>query len=68
MSPSLLGSTIARVRRTNIAFGILAIDVLRFGEDQMAANGTLFKAEVPMTHLVFDLSFGKGKGRREKWT
>jgi hypothetical protein len=54
-----LGSTVGRVRGTIIAFGIFTIDVLRFGEDQMATNGTLFKGEVPMTHLVFDLSFEK---------
>jgi hypothetical protein len=71
MSPSLLGSTVGRVRRTIIAFGFFTIDVLRIGEDQMATNGTLFKGEVPMTHLVFDLSFEKreeGRGRRENWT
>jgi hypothetical protein len=68
MSLSLFGSTVARVRRTNIAFGIFTIDILRFGEDQMATTGTLFKGEVPMTHLVFDLSFEKREGRREMWT
>jgi hypothetical protein len=71
MSPSLLGSTVGRVRRTIIAFGFFTIDVLRIGEDQMATNGTLFQGEVPMTHLVFDLSFEKreeGRGRRENWT
>ena len=59
MSPSILGSTVGRVLRTIIAFGIFTIDVLRIGEDQMATNGTLFKGEVPMTHLVFGLSFEK---------
>lgn len=65
-SPSLLGSTVGRVRRTKIAFGILTIDVLRIGEDQMATNGTLFKGEVPMTHLVFDLIFEKREGATGK--
>ena len=66
MSTSHLGSTVGRVRRTNIAFGILTIDILRFGEDQMAANRTLVKGEVPMTHLVFDLSFEKREGATGK--
>ena len=66
MSPSLLGSTVARVGRSNIAFGFLTIDVSRFGEDQMAANGTLFKGEVPVTHLVFDLSFEIREGATGK--
>ena len=68
-SASLLGSTVERVGNTIIAFGISTIDILRFGEDQMTTNGTLFKGEVPMTHLLFDLSFDKreegatGKGK-----
>lgn len=66
ISPSLLGSTVGRVRSTIIAFGIFTIDILRFGEDQMTTNGTLFKGEVPMTHLVFDLSFDKREGATEK--
>jgi hypothetical protein len=36
---------------TNMTLGILAIDVLLFGEDQMTASGTPLKAKVPMTHL-----------------
>lgn len=62
MSSSPLDSTVGRVHRTIIAFRIFAIDVLRIGEDRMATNGTLFKGEVPMTHLVFDLKLRK-KGR-----
>ena len=50
------------MRQTNIALAILTIDVLRIDEDQMATNGTPFKGEVPMTHLVFDLNFGKREG------
>ena len=65
-SLSLLGSTIGRVGRTIIAVRIFTIDVSRFGEDQMATNGTLFKGEVPMTHLVFDLSFGKREVEKGK--
>jgi hypothetical protein len=57
-SPSISGSTVGRVRRTIIALGIFAIDVLRFSEDRMTTNGTLFKGEVPVTHLVFDLRDG----------
>ena len=50
LSATLLGSTVGRVRRTIKAFGSFTVDVLRIGEDQMAANGTLFKREVPVTH------------------
>lgn len=32
----------------------------------MAANRTLVKGEVPMTHLVFDLSFEKREGATGK--
>jgi len=66
MSLSVLGSTVGRVRRTIIAFGISTIDVLRTGEDRMTTNGTLFKGEVPMTHLVFDLSFEIREGATGK--
>jgi hypothetical protein len=65
-SPFFLGSTVGRVCRTIIAFGIFTIDVLRIGEDQMATNGTLFKGEVPMTHLLFDLSFEKSEEATRK--
>lgn len=59
MSVSLLDSTIERVRRTIIAFGIFTIDDLRIGEDQMTTNGTRFKGEVPMTHLGLRLKLRK---------
>jgi len=36
---------------TIITLGVLAIDVVLFGEDQMTTSGTLLKPEVPMTHL-----------------
>jgi hypothetical protein len=59
--------------RTIIAFGILAIDIVLPGEDQMTASGTLFKAEVPMTHLdLGGLSSelrkkGRGDGEMRTW-
>jgi len=59
---SQLGSTVERMGRTIIALAVPTIDVLRFGEDQMTTNGTLFKGEVPMTHLVLRLKLRK-KGR-----
>lgn len=61
-------ATVGRMRRTNIANGFRAIDVTRFDEDPMATNGTGFKGEVPVTHLVFVLSFGNREGRRRKGT
>jgi len=65
MSVSLSGSTIGRVRRTIIAFGIFTIDVLRIGEDQMTTNGTRFKGEVPMTHLGLRLKLRKSSKTEE---
>jgi hypothetical protein len=55
------------MRRTIIAFLISTIDVFRFDEDQMTTNGTVFKGEVPVTHLVFVFVFGFGK-REERGT
>ncbi len=57
--------TVERVRRTIIAFGIFTVDDFRIDEDQMTTNGTLFKGEVPMTHLVSDLSFENREGTGE---
>jgi len=59
------GSAVGRMCRTIITFEILTIDVLRLGEDQVTADGTLFKGEMSVTHLPpFSLGFfAKGKGR-----
>lgn len=59
-------TAVERMRRTNIANGFHAIDVSRFDEDPMSTNGTGFKGEVPVTHLVFVLSFGKREEATEK--
>jgi hypothetical protein len=59
MSRSGIGGTVGRMQRTIIALGVSAIDVFRTGEDQMITNGTLFKGEVPVTHLR---EGGEGKG------
>jgi hypothetical protein len=47
-----LGGAVGRMHGTIITFCLLAIDAALFDEDQMSANGTFFKAEVPMTHLI----------------
>jgi len=68
------GSAVGRMCRAIITFGILAIDVLRLGEDQVTADGTLFKGEMSVTHLppfslgFFEEGMGKrgGNERREK--
>ena len=51
MTTTISGGAVGRMRGTIKTCGIFAIDVVLFGEDQMTTDGTLIKAEVPMTHL-----------------